>query len=231
MLLYINNQMLKDEETFGCFYNSHKSDGKPWLRSSLLVGMGPFIDPYLTNSNGVEFDKTTSYKTTIGNIITEKYSSIINLRLKNMFLLDNNDKLVIKPLKDISFDINDKTIKNSYDCKIKMIRIDKTGYPMIDNFYKKENYDNIQIFDFVNIEIPNIKTSLIAPEIYLKKFIVSIQFIYDKETGELFTYLYNINGEYNKPLDSEITEDWYDLYKRLISVLDRLEISFDFKVE
>jgi len=230
MLLYINNQSVNKDEYFDIFFNDKETEYK-WLKNSMLVGMGPFVSDFLTNSAAnILIENNKAYE-----CISKKLSSIYNMKVKHFFLMDREDNIVIKLPSELK--TNEDAITTSVEPTNRIISTTEKGKDIIGSFYNEKTPDNFQVFEFMNIEIPNIKDPYSPLEIKVGKFIINIQFIYNKRTGMLLTYLYNIKAipeygpEWDKEKDGEGIPNIPLLYKMLIPILDHMEISFDIKVE
>ncbi len=226
MLLYINNQSVNSyEKYFDIFFNENLTD-KKWLKNSMLVGMGPFVSDFLTNG----FVNTISDKNKVYDCVSKELSSISNMKVKHFFLSDKDNKIISK----LPIELCTKNDPIVSIPKERMINPTIKSKEYIGDFYANKKLDNFQIFEFKNIQVPNLKGShmFLLPDIPVNSFIINIQFIYNKKTGMMLTYLYNIDAIYDDELiEKQNKIDTKQLYKQLIPILDHMEISFDLKVE
>ena len=230
MLLYINNQSVNSDEYFDIFFNNKESK-HDWLKNSMLVGMGPFVSDFLTNgSTDFLIEQNKVYE-----CISKKLSSIYNMKVKHFFLSDRENNIIVKLPSELK--TNEDAITTTVAPTNRIIPTTEKGKDIIGGFYNEKIPDNFQVFEFMNIEVPNIKDPYATADIKVGKFIINMQFIYNKRTGMLLTYLYNIKAipeygpNWDKEKDGEGIPNIPLLYKMLIPILDHMEISFDIKVE
>ena len=150
MLLYINNQSVNKDEYFNIFFNDKETEHK-WLKNSMLVGMGPFVSDFLTNGS-VDF---LIGQNKVYECISKKLSSIYNMKVKHFFLSDREDNIISKLPSELK--TNEDAITTTVAPTNRMISTTGEGKDIIGGFYNEKSPDNFQVFEFMNIEVPNIK--------------------------------------------------------------------------
>jgi len=215
MLLYINNKALDGEIASDMFYTDHSNDPKSQVKNSLLVGIGIFVNDFLTNAHTKEITKENK----VYNNIRTMFSYIDHFCISNYFLYNNPDG-TLRAVKPVDLKSESYSDPNTGLFNEMVVRNDERS-DALSKFYESKRV-NIQIFNFKGITIQEINVDENSDLLGYK---VNLQFQYNKETGEMTTYLYNIEPILRE--GSTLETDPKELYRSILKLFDHIEVSFD----